>query len=57
MWIIIIVSSIMLMQILGAAGRKRSSYRTAYKDCFPGFDRSAIIIENEFHGTLAKKVR
>jgi len=58
MWIIIIVSSIMLMQILGRGGQEEViiSY-SQYKDLMmQRLIGSAIIIENEFHGTLTKKV-
>jgi hypothetical protein len=58
MWINIIVSSIMLMQILGRGGQEEViiSY-SQYKDLLmQRLIGSAVIIENEFHGTLTKKV-
>lgn len=58
MWIIIIVSSIMLMQILGRGGQEEvviTYYQ--YQDLLSkSLINSAVIIENEFHGTLSKKV-
>jgi len=58
MWIIIIVSSIILMQILGRGGEEEVviSY-SQYKELLSQKRiKSAVIIENEFHGTLAQKV-
>ena len=58
MWIIIIVSSIILMQILGRGGQEEAliSY-SQYQDLLSQrLIKSAVIIEDEFHGTLSEKV-
>ncbi|MFH1214038.1 MAG: ATP-dependent zinc metalloprotease FtsH [Candidatus Neomarinimicrobiota bacterium] len=58
LWIVIIVSSMLLMQILGRGGQEEVIVTySQYKDLLTqNLIGSAIIIENEFHGTLTKKV-
>jgi|GEM_PF-6692507 len=58
MWIIIILSSIVLLQILGRGAQEEVVITySQYKELLDQkLIKSAVIIENEFHGTLTQKV-
>ncbi|MCK4640014.1 MAG: cell division protein FtsH, partial [Candidatus Marinimicrobia bacterium] len=58
MWIIIIISSIFLIQILGTGSREEVVIEYfQYKDLLAnGQIKEATIIEREFHGVLKEKV-
>jgi len=58
MWIIIIVSSILLIQILGKGGQEEVVIPySQYRDLLSRkLIANAVVVENEFHGTLSQKV-
>ncbi|HOO13976.1 MAG TPA: ATP-dependent zinc metalloprotease FtsH [Candidatus Marinimicrobia bacterium] len=58
MWIIIILSSVILLQILGRGAQEEVVITySQYKELLDQkLIKSAVIIENEFHGTLTQKV-